>query len=276
MAANLIHIYNVRQRQTLRRHPLLRDTLNPMEIYDDVELKRYFRFERQNLWVIIGKLHPYLTHSTGNYGALTSLQQTLVKLRFYATGSMQLTLGSWMHIDQSTVSRTVWTVTNAIIAAYPTPFNIPADVSIGFYNNYNVPNCIGLIDCTHIRITKPNWIYLPLEYYNRKKYFSINVQVIVDSSGMVTNLIVRWPGSVHDSRIFKSSTLYQELLAGTRPGYLIADSGYALAPFCITPYLNPVGDIQKNFNVVHKHTRNLVERAIGQAKKRFYCIGTLY
>ena len=33
--------------------------------------------------------------------------------------------------------------------------------------------------------------------------------------------------------------------------------------------------MQKNYNVVHKHTRSLVERTIGQAKKRFYCMGSI-
>ena len=267
---------NIRQPRVYRRHPLLRDVLNPMDIYDDTELKKLFRFERHNLLIIIARLHPQLTHTTGNHGALTSLQQFLVTLRFYAVGSMQLSLGAWLHIDQSTVSRTVWKVTSAILAAYPNPFTSPPSTAPDFENNFNVPlNCFGLIDCTHIRILRPHKADFPLAYINRKKYFSLNVQLVCDSWGTVTNLVVQWPGSVHDSRIFKNSPLYNELSSGTLGGYLIADSGYALAPFCLTPYLDPVGDVQKNYNVVHKHTRSLVERTIGQAKKRFYCMGSI-
>ena len=266
---------NVHQRAVLRRTPLLRDALNPMTFYDNVELKRLFRFERQNLYTIIGRLHPYLTHTTGSHGALTTIQQVLITLRFYATGSMQLTLGSWLHIDQSTVSRTVWNVTKTILAAYPNPFTIPATAEADFLHNFNVPNCLGLIDCTHVRILRPNRDDFPLEYINRKKFFSLNVQIVCDSWGRVTNLLVQWPGSVHDSRIFKNSALYNDLSSGALPGYLIADSGYALAPFCLTPYLNPVGAPQKNYNVVHKHPRSLVERTIGQAKNRFYCMGSI-
>ena len=81
----------------------------------------------------------------------------------------------------------------------------------------------------------------------------------------MTNLVVQWPGSVHDSRIFKNYTLYNDLSSGNLDGYLIADSGYALASFCLTPYLNTVGDIQKNYNVEHKHTRSLVERTCQKA-----------
>jgi len=272
---NLPAPINNRQPIVYRRSPLLRDALNPMDYYDDVELKRLFRFERNNLYTIIRRLHPQLTHTTGNHGALTTLQQVLVTLRFYAVGSMQLSLGSWLKIDQSTVSRTVWKVTTAILAAYPNPFTIPATAEDDFLHNFNVPNCVGLIDCTHIRILQPNRADHPMEYYNRKKYFSVNAQIVCDSWGKVTNLLVQWPGSVHDSRIFKNSTLYNDLSSGALPGYLIADSGYGLSPFCLTPYLNPVGDVQKNYNVVHKHTRSLVERTIGQAKKRFHCMGSI-
>jgi len=273
--ANFMYIYNnyYNRPNPYRRRPKLRDTLNPMDVYDDVELKRLFRFERQNLYTLIGVLHPFLVHRTRRNGALTTLQQVMTALRFYATGSMQLNLSSWMQIDQSTVSRAVWRVTKAILDAYPN-FNIPADVKTGFRNNFNVPNCIGLIDCTHIRVLRPPAADYPVAFLNRKKYHSLNVQVVVDSWGMVTNLIAMWPGSVHDSRIFKNTPLYAELLAGTRTGYLIADSGYGIAPFCITPYDTPTTTSEKNFNVVHKHTRSLVERSIGQAKRRFHCLGS--
>ena len=240
------------------------------------KLKKLFRFERRSLLVIIGRLHPQLTHMTGNHGALTSLQQVLVTLRFYAVGAMQLSLGAWLNIDQSTVSKTVWRVTLAILTAYPNPFTIPPSTAADFLHNFNVPlNCLGLIDGTHIRILRPKKTDFPSVYINRKKYCSLNVQIVCDSWGTVTNLIVQWPGSVHDSRIFKNSPLYNELCSGTLNGYLVADSGYGLTPFCLTPYLNPVGAIQKNYNVVHKHTRSLVERTIGQAKKRFYCMGSI-
>ena len=198
----------------------------------------------------------------------------MVALRFYATGSMQLDVSSWMRIDQSTVSRTVWRVTNAILNNFPA-FTIPADVKTDFYQNFNLPDCTGLIDGTHIRIIRPSQHFHPQEYINRKKFYSINVQVISDSWGTVTNLSAEWPGSVHDSRIFKNTSLYTELLNRTRTGYLVADSGYAISPFCITPYDNATTPAQKNFNVVHKNTRCLIERTIGQAKKRFHCMGLI-
>ena len=63
----------------------------------------------------------------------------------------------------------------------------------------------------------------------------MNVQIVCDSWGSVTNLVVQWPGSVHDSRIFKNSTLYNDLSSGNLDGYLIADSGYAQAAGTLLP-----------------------------------------
>ena len=80
------------QPRVYRRHHLLRDVMNPMDIYDDIELKRLFRFERRNLHMIIATLHTQLTHRTRNHGALTTLQQVLFTLRFYAVGCMLLSL----------------------------------------------------------------------------------------------------------------------------------------------------------------------------------------
>lgn len=51
--------------------------------------------------------------------------------------------------------------------------------------------------------------------------------------------------------------------------FLLGDSGYANKRYLLTPIQNPTTDQQNVYNVKHKSTRNLVERAIGIWKKRF-------
>ena len=46
MAHVMLHF--IQHRRALRRERLLRDRLNPLEKYDDVEIKALFRFERQH------------------------------------------------------------------------------------------------------------------------------------------------------------------------------------------------------------------------------------
>ncbi|CAH2011546.1 unnamed protein product [Acanthoscelides obtectus] len=64
---------------------------------------------------------------------------------------------------------------------------------------------IGAIDCTHIPILNP-FIHAD-EYVNRKNFASINVQATCNSNEEFTSVDVSWPGSVHDSRIWKNSDI---------------------------------------------------------------------
>lgn len=56
----------------------------------------------------------------------------------------------------------------------------------GFFSKKNISNILGAIDCLHIRIVKPS--QNAVDYRNRKKYFSINLQAVVDSNMKFTNI----------------------------------------------------------------------------------------
>jgi len=75
-----------------------------------------------------------------------------------------------------------------------------------FYEIREFPGVIGAIDCTHIKIKPPKAI--ADAYRNRKGFKSLNVQGVCDADGVFTYVNSMWPGSTHDSRIFKESSLY--------------------------------------------------------------------
>ena len=57
------------------------------------------------------------------------------------------------------------------------------------------------------------------DYYNRKGFYLVNVQAVVDHNLLFTDLYIGWPGSVHDTRVLVNSALYsrcssKELLKG--------------------------------------------------------------
>ena len=62
------------------------------------------------------------------------------------------------------------------------------------------PQCIETIHDTHIEIVELDEHYL--DYINRKSYFSLNVQAVRDQEYFIQNVVIKWPGSVHDSRNF--------------------------------------------------------------------------
>ena len=70
---------------------------------------------------------------------------------------------------------------------------------------YCFPQCIGAIDGTHIEIAEPNKHYSDL--IKRKSYFSSNVQVVCDCKYYLQDVVVKWPDSVQDARIFPNSSI---------------------------------------------------------------------
>ena len=126
------------------------------------------------------------------------------------------------------------------------------------------------MDGTAIRIKAPS--ANEFEYVGRKGGHTINMQGIALADGSFSNVIAKYPGSAHDARIFRESSLYTELLEGRKEGLLLGDSAYALAPFLMKPLPNPTADPEKRYQAAFLATRAAVERAFGQLKQRFNCL----
>ncbi|WAR02181.1 HARB1-like protein, partial [Mya arenaria] len=70
-------------------------------------------------------------------------------------------------------------------------------------------------------------------------------------------------------RVLRESGLFELFEGGHANGYyLLGDSGYPAKRWLLTPYLAPQNATEEGYNRSHKITRALVERSIGQLKKR--------
>jgi len=78
------------------------------------------------------------------------------------------------------------------------------ETSSHFLNRFGFPNVIGCIDGTHIPIKQPT--ENPHDYFSYKLCYTLNCQAICDAYGKFLNVEVKWPGSVHDARVFANST----------------------------------------------------------------------
>ena len=89
--------------------------------------------------------------------------------------------------------------------------------------------------------------------------------------GLFTNISARWPGSTHDSHVFRTSAIGIHLQNRYRgiDRVLLGDSGYPCRPFLLTSYRQPVEIKEQRFNSSHVSTRSTIERTFGIWKKRF-------
>ena len=81
-------------------------------------------------------------------------------------------------------------------------------ITNGFKKIGKISNVIGAIDGSHIPIKAPH--LFPVDYFNRKEFYSIVLQAVVDHNKKFLDICVGWPGSTHDSKILVNSNLYNK------------------------------------------------------------------
>ncbi|XP_040070873.2 putative nuclease HARBI1 [Ixodes scapularis] len=110
-----------------------------------------------------------------------------------------------------------------------------------------------------------------------KNYYALNAMIVCDADLRILNVDATFPGSVHDSFVWRMSFLREAFLQGHFPREdegLLGDSGYPLEPWLLNPVPgNPaVGSDEAHFNQAHRSARSVVERCIGMLKNRFRCL----
>ena len=105
-----------------------------------------------------------------------------------------------------------------------------------------------------------------------KKYFSLNVQAVCSPYLQFINIVSRWKGATHDSKIWLNSSLCARFENNEISGFLLGDNGYACSRYLMTPVLHARTDAERRYNRAHIRARNWVERLFGVWKNRFLCL----
>ncbi|GFT42081.1 putative nuclease HARBI1 [Trichonephila clavipes] len=219
---------------------------NDLDELDEDDFRRRYRFYKGTIETLVKLLRTKLDPAAGRNHALTAAEKVLAAVRFFAFGNRQINVGDLHSISQPSTSRAITGVARALAEL------------------------------------RPQYIYLPQTEDERmqqrhlgavKDFFALNVQTVSDPNLSIRNIVVRWPGSTHDSTVFDHSYLRAHVETEIPSSYhLLGDSGYPLLSYLMTPFLNPVGAGQ--YNAAHARARNVVERQYGVWKKRFSCIDT--
>ncbi|XP_050517180.1 putative nuclease HARBI1 [Diabrotica virgifera virgifera] len=262
--------------QVPRRY--IRDMQNPLQFYSDNEFRKRYRFRKQTvIEIMLPVIYDEMVKINRRGLPFPPILCLLVALRFYATGNFQIVTGDLRGFSQPTVSRCIFKISRLLAQLLPTYIKFPEGLENQrknqrlFYAIANFPKVTGCIDCTHIPIKSPGGNMAEV-YRNRKRYFSINVQVVGGPNLEIFDVVARWPGREHDSMIFNNSSVKHRFENGSLTGFLLGDSGYACLPYLMTPLLNPGIEQEVRYNRSHIRTRNTVERLFGLWKKRFCCL----
>ena len=145
----------------------------------------------------------------------------------------------------------------------------------------DLPNIAGAIDGTHIKIKAPK--ESAVDYFSRYQQHDVAVQGIVDGRKIFMDIAAGFPGSLHDARVLRNSSIYDraehgDVLAAPihviggheiQP-YLVGDSAYPLSRWLQKPYPEGTRDPSEiQFNKQLSAARVKVECAFGIVKGRW-------
>ena len=145
---------------------------------------------------------------------------------------------------------------------------------------------VGAIDGTHIEIMPPEGDN-KVDYYSMKQKYTIDTQAIVGENLVSLDTATGYPGSIHDARVLRSTSLYwkferHNILAAPcdvvnglnfQP-LLISDGAYPPTTWSVKPFpyrLN-LSSAEKTFNQSLSSARVTVERAFEILKSQWRCI----
>ncbi|XP_063913298.1 putative nuclease HARBI1 [Zophobas morio] len=172
-----------------------------------------------------------------------------------------------MHgVRKSTVCRSIKKVVNIIIdTMFQEEVRWPEntqDIAMEFLRKGGFPCVCGCVDGTLINIDSPS--NHEEVYVDRYGDHSLNVMMICGPNNYFYAVNANWPGSVHDSRVFRNTAIYRRFEQGWRlfPGAVIlGDSAYATRPWLMTPlHSNPGAEDERRYNNAHKLTRKKVAK----------------
>lgn len=97
------------------------------------------------------------------------------------------------------------------------------------------------------------------------------MQAVCDYNGKLIDVFIGYPGSVHDSRVYRNSPLRNSLAEKCGQYFILGDSGYPLQTNLLTPYKDR-GNLtrrQQNYNLKLAKNRYVIEHCFGILKQKF-------
>ncbi|GLJ06427.1 hypothetical protein SUGI_0039010 [Cryptomeria japonica] len=259
---------------------------------EEEKFKSFFRVSRKTfdyICTLVGSDLAARSSSSGIIDAegrvVTIGKQVAIALRRLASGESQLSVGESFDVGQSTVSQVSWKFVEAMEDrgmhhlkwTHETQME---EIKVKFEKIQGLPNCCGAIDTTHIVMSLPSGEASNI-WHDSEANYSMIMQAIVDPELRFLDILTGWPGSMNDYGILKTSGFFKLCKNGQRLNgpvkdlqdgsqireYIVGDEAYPLLPWLLTPYQGKnLSPMKKKFNVMHKNTKLVAERALARFK----------
>ena len=186
---------------------MVETTLSDKEWYEN------FRVSRETFHYILSEISTEITRKdTRMRKAISSRKRVAITLYYMGSTAEYRTVANLFGVSTAFVCLCVKDVSTAVLRKLKARFlSIPKgddlrEVMRLYKQKWGFPLCAGAVDGTHIRIQAPAEDHT--DYVNRKNYHCIVMQALVDSRYLFRDVVVGWPGSVHDARVLSNSELY--------------------------------------------------------------------
>uniref|UniRef100_A0A667Z7W3 DDE Tnp4 domain-containing protein n=1 Tax=Myripristis murdjan TaxID=586833 RepID=A0A667Z7W3_9TELE len=225
-----------------------------------------FRMSEETLGFLCNKLRPAMEREDPTF------RESVLKKRV----AIALSISHLFGVSVTTVCRCVQDFCAAAeTLLVPEQIRLPdegrfRDMAAYMENRWGLPHCVGAIDGSHIPIIVPQQYHT--DYFNHKGWHSLILQAVVDGKGKFWNVFAGLPGSLHDARVLRLSTL--NIGAVTAGYYILGNSAYPLQKWLLKPF-HDTGRLtaeQHMFNHKFSRAQVVVENAFGRLKGRWRCL----
>ena len=250
--------------------------------------RRLLRMNRESFDLLLNVIRNRLTRQN------TVLRNCLTPEKVLASGLLRLahgnsyeTIGPALNVGRTTAIEACQDVVEALYDLRNEYIEFPTTVAETmwcietFTDKSRLPNIVGAIDGTHIKIVAPR--DSAVDYFSRNQQHDFIIQAVADGKGLFLDFAAGYPGSIHDARVYRNSSLYLRASNGDilkepveRIGitdiqpYLVGDSAYPISPWLMKPYPEATRDPGEiTFNKELSSARVTIECAFGRLKSRW-------
>lgn len=262
-------------------HAKIFNFMQTVDQYSDIDFRNHFRLNRSTVKFLLDlyKEDNPPTFTWGGRPKVGPSKEMHLFIWFVSNTETYRQLGDRFGIGRGTCCQVVKKVSSWLVKISSQFIFWPgkeeqSDIKYTFKEVHKMPNALGIIDCSHIKINQPK--ISPRDYFCYKKHYSIKLQAICDSQMMFRDIYVGEPGSLHDVRVFRRSPFFTQVMGNYKNffpenSYMLGDSAYQPTAWVVVPYknVNNISIRKTQFNKLMSSPRVKIEHSFGMVKNRF-------